>query len=366
MKSILAVLVIAVASTGLSACAPIDCDPENPCYDVDTVTFHTSPVATTTDAGRFVAWGEERDKIRGHLLGSPIEALGDGVPVALASDGVDHLLLARQGDALVARIVPGGATHVIAHGVGDVELMFDGDGYTVAWVTSHTGFVARLSRDGAPSVGPWQVTATETMHGALSLAVDPVGAAVAWVETPVVVDPQGVHHTGPGQLHLRRVGFDGTLGDVRVMGQANDAAIAGDARGLVVASLTENQQIIVDRLDAAWQPLAASQVVATSKDIGAGGFGVDIAGTIDRFVVRYRYPPSLGAEPTTRAVVFDGVLGIHVTLSSSPVITAHGGVFHAVWVDHRFEDDGSGGYLELYDLKQATLRTDGMTTELLD
>jgi len=365
-RSVLVLLPMAV----LYGCHGIDCTPEDPCYDVETRTFHDTPVGTTSAAGRFVAWTDGSAAIHGHLLGAPVEAFGPGSPLAVASDGNDHVMLVMQGTELHARRVSDRSDTVLTTDpIGGARLLVASGGYVAAWISEKTGYVARLDAAGEMTGGPWAATAPG-FTTQLSLAVDDTGAALTWTEIHERLDPQtGIVHVLPADLHLRRIANDGALGPDLIHTQATEAAISGDARGFVLASRTFDGSIEAERLDVTLASAGSRLLVASPQDVGMGG-GIDIAGTIDAYVVRYI---SLGSSPTSRPALRSRVggpagLGVNTTFGVGYycVLSAYEGWFHALWVEHRFQPTGSDSYDEYFDLNQAELRADGASGELLD
>ena len=356
------VIGVALSAVMATGCEGIDCRPESPCYDTDTVSYHRTPVATASELGRFTAWADAAGMVRGRLGADEARTIGRGAPVALATDGADHLLLANVGEELTAQLVPGGSPVPLGPSAS-ARLVFDRDAYMVTWSEAMEGKVLRVGRDGEPLAGPWTVTGTGRVDGGPRIATDGLGAVVVWTQADQVVDPQtGAIRILPSKLHARRVGADGTLGPDRELGEAAGASIAGDATGLVVARVTPARDVLVQRLDQALAPVGPADVIAKADDLG-GWSTVELTGTPERYVVQYGKTSPSGLAAQLRVRMFDGGLGIQQPLGTGQdlAVVFADGAAHALWIEHWYDRVSDDLELEHLDLKYSEIKRDTHT-----
>lgn len=363
-------LLLVVAFT-LPGCLEDHCAPDD-CKDVTTLSYHANPVATTSAAGRFVAYDDHDFVIRGSLLGERPTPLGDGDSLAVASDGSDHVLLVRDRGRLLSRRVSDGTSRLIAAddyvlSPPAASIVFASDGYWVAWTPEGfgpgTGFVARLARSGELVGGPWQLSAAKVVDRGLRIAADSKGVVAVWTETHDVTD-----------LHVRRIANDGTLGPDKVRGQAIAGAIVAGDSGFVLASITDARIVIAQHLDGELAPVGSPITIADAyDDVGAEG-EVAVAGEPGAFAVQYTSAHGTfngvpGPRKPFAKVVLGDAVGARIDLGSVPgrayaaLLTGHDGVFHSLWNEYRTVPTSPESYDEYLELFQAQLRLDGATIE---
>ena len=365
---------VLVAPLTLPGCLEDHCTADDPCYDVTTLSYHANPVASTSAAGRFVAYDDHDFVIRGSLVGERPTPLGDGDSLAVASDGSDHVLLVRDRGRLLSRRVSDGTSHLLAAydyvmSPPAASIVVAKDGYAAAWTPEGygpgTGFVARLARSGEVVGGPWQVSATGVVDRGLRVAADSAGVIAVWTET---------HEDLPPDLHVRRIANDGTLGPDVVRGHALAGAIIAGDSGFVLASITDAGIVIAEHLDRELAAVGAPLTIADAyDDVGVEG-EVAVAGEPGAFAVQYTsaHGSTNGIpgprKPFVKVVIGDAV-GSRIDLGSVPgrahaaLLTGHAGVFHALWNEYRTVPTGPESYDEYLELFQATLRLDGTTIE---
>jgi hypothetical protein len=367
-------LLLLVVPFTLPACLEDHCTPEDPCYDVTTISYHANPVAVTSAAGRFVAYDDHSFTIRGALLGDHPTPLGGGDSLAIASDGSDHVLLVRDRGRLLSRRVSDGTSHVIATDAyvmspPAASIVFAHDGYWAAWrpegFGAGTGLVARLARSGELVGGPWQVSSTKVVDRGLSIAADATGAIVVWTET---------HEAAVPELHVRRIANDGTLGPDHVRARALAGAIIAGDGGFVLASITDSSIVIAEHLDGELAPVGPPITIAGAYDDVGAEPEVAVAGRPGAFAVQYTSAHgSINGIPGWRRpyakVVLGDSIGARIDLGSTPgraqaaLLTGYDGVFHSLWNEYRTVTTGPESYDQYFDLSQATLHPDGATIE---
>jgi hypothetical protein len=164
------------------------------------------------------------------------------------------------------------------------------------------------------------------------------------------------------EVHARRIGADGTLGPDLTLGEATSAAIAGDATGLVLATVTPERDLLVQRLDQALAPVGPATLIAQAQDLGSWST-VEITGTPARYAVQYGYIAPYGLTAQLRVRIFDGVLGTQQPLGTGQdlALAFADGAAHAVWIEHWYDRVSDDLELEHLDLRYSEIHLETHT-----